>query len=514
MKEVLDKQEPKENPETQYIGNIVEVFDRMLKKTEIPNGVEEIIKAFNKNGVEIFIPGGFVRDVLLNKTPNDIDFATNLNPDEIINLLEKELVGKYKKLELQGKTFGVIRIVMTTGENYEIATFRKDGNYSDGIHPDDVSLVDDIQEDVKRRDFTINALFYNPITGNIIDYTGGLEDLENKKLKFVGEPEKRIEEDKSRIIRYVRLLLQTEFTGDKLSEDAIINNSYKINIIPKELLKKELDKIIQISNPEKFIKILDELNLLELVFPDIKELENCAGGPPYHMEGNTLLHTLLVCKNLKQNADPILKWSALFHDIGKIETRRVEIKNKKEKVSFINHDKIGAEKTLKILKKMKFSKYDRDKISWLVGNHLNLFMQISSFITNNSEKIAKDKSIKAIKKTIRRVGEEQVLRLINLAQADTNACIYEDEGAHIKDFDYIFELFDIAKSELNEENKKGIDIKKIVNGKIIMQELKLNSGKKIGEIKNQIIEELFEQNFESKERAEEEFLKILKKFKN
>ncbi len=493
-----------------HVGNLNKIFQKF--NLSAPCGAKKIIEIFKKNNSQILIPGGFVRDILLKEIPHDIDFATDLSPDEIQNLLEKELSGEYKKLELQGKTFGVIRIVMTSGENYEIATFRKDGKYSDGIHPDNVELIDNACEDAQRRDFTMNALFYNPISGNIVDYVGGLSDIENKKLKFVGNASERIEEDKSRMLRYLRFLLKTNFSSEKSDVDTIKNYAHEIKNIPREIIKKELDKIIQLTDAKTFLERLDELNLLENIFPDLKELENCGGGAPFHMEGNTFIHTLMVCENLPENSDPILKWSAIFHDIGKIETRKSKIQNNQEKVSFIGHDKIGAEKTSHILKNMKFSKFEIKKITWIIKNHLRIFMQIFDFIKNNDEKSAKKKSVKEIKKLIKQSNEKQVKRLISLACADSKSSIYENGDGETKYFNKIFDFFENAKDEIENENKKGIDIEKIVDGKIIMKELNLETGEKIGKIKKQIVTELSDKNFDNKEEAQKEFIKILKNF--
>ncbi|MDD4290123.1 MAG: CCA tRNA nucleotidyltransferase [Patescibacteria group bacterium] len=497
-----------------HLGSLDQIYKNFNFDGVRDNG-KKIIEIFENNNLKLLIAGGFVRDVLLNKLPKDIDFVTDKNYENIERILKDNLLdSEIKYIDSTGKIFQVMRIIFTNGEEYEIATFRKDGEYKDGIHPENVETTEEPKQDAQRRDFTINALFYDPKSGDVIDYVGGLEDLKNKKLRFVGDPEKRINEDKSRIIRYVRLLLQTGFNGDKFSEEAIINNVDKINIVPRELLKKELDKIIQTSNIKEFIEILDKLNLLEKIFPDIKELKNCAGGPPHHMEGNTLIHTLMVCENLKIDADSILKWSALFHDIGKIETRKSEIKDGKQKISFINHDKIGAEKVSKILRRLKFTITETKDIAWLVENHLRIFMQIHDLIKNNEPQKAKEKITKLIKKLIKNSSEKQVLRLINLAQADNISSIFEDETEKYINFDFVLECFGEAKNEIQTENKNDIYIEKIVSGRIIMEELQLSSGTRIGEIKKQIIDELSDQNFYNKEDAKEEFLKILKRLKN
>lgn len=497
---------------TFHIGD----FDFIYKKfgfSSAPVYAKKIIDVFNKNNSIILIPGGFVRDVLLNKTPSDIDFATNLNPDEIEKLLKQKLKGEYKKIELQGKIFGVIRIVFNNGENYEIATFRKDGKYSDGIHPDNVELIQSVEQDAKRRDFTINALFYNRIDGNIIDYVGGLEDIKKRKLKFVGIPEQRINEDKSRIIRYVRFLLQTGFIGDKPSEKTIIKLAYKINVVPHELVKKELDKIIKIVNSGKMLETLDKLNLLKNIFPEIKNLENAKQGPPHHMEGNVFRHTKMVCENLPENADSILKWVGIFHDIGKPEARKETIKNKEKKISFLDHETIGIEKTKPILRRLKFSRHEAKQIIWFIKNHLIVFDEYFLYIQNNNLKKAKEKITKSLKKLINGSSEKLVGDLMNLALADIRGSISLYENKDEKYMKIIFSCLDDAKNIISIENKKGIDIKSTVDGKFIMKYLGIKSGKTVGKIKNQIIKQLSDKTFESRGQLQKEFEKILEKLK-
>lgn len=495
-----------------HIGNL----DQIYKEFNLiaPKNAKRIIEIFENNKSEILIPGGFVRDVLLKKIPHDIDFATNLKPNEIENLLTKELDGNYKKLELQGKIFGVIRIIMNNNECYEIATFRKDSVYGDGIHPDNIEIINNAEEDAIRRDFTINALFYNPINGDVIDYVGGLKDIKEKKLCFVGNANLRIGEDKSRMLRYVRFLLLTNFSPNDDDIKIIKNHANKIQDIPKELLKKELDKIINITNPKTFLETLDKLNLLENIFPEIKSLEKCEQGAPYHMEGNVLIHTKMVCENIPDNSDLILKWAAIFHDIGKPETRKLETKDNVEKTSFINHDNIGASKTKSILKLSKFSKKEIQEITWIIENHIKIFMQMFDIIEKGDDEISKQKCINIIKKLIHSYSEKQVARLMALTCADSKSSIYQNGNYHTKYLNKIFEFFDLTKKEIQNDMRLGINISKIVDGKIIIEKLNITPGKNLGIIKQQIIDELSDQKFNSLEEAQNAFLNILNKFKS
>lgn len=493
-----------------HIGNLDKIYEKF--NLIVPKNAKRIIEIFKNNKYKILISGGFVRDVLLNELPKDIDFVTNLTYDKVKTLLEKNLTN-IKKIEAQGQTFQVVRIVFENNEEYEIATFRMDGEYKDGVHPERVTPITSPGLDAMRRDFTINALFYNPLSGNIIDYVNGLSDIAKKELRFIGNAEERIKEDKSRMLRYIRFILKTNFNINDSDKNSIKRHAAEINSIPKELLKKELDKIIKLDNGNRVIELLDELNLLENIFPDIKSLETCEGGAPYHMEGNVLIHTKMTCKNLPENADSILKWAAIFHDIGKPETRKSELINNEEKISFIGHEKIGATKTISALKKIKFSNSEMVDISWLVENHLQIFIQIFSILKNNPDQIAKEKCTKILKKLIKSSSQIQVERLLILAKADGLASVYKDEDDRKQYGDQIFEFFELAKKEIQKEQEIGINLNKIIDGKTIMQFLNLKPGKEIGEIKNQIMEILSDKNFDTVEEVNQKFLEILENYK-
>lgn len=495
-----------------------ESFDHIYKKfgySSAPKYAKKIIEVFNKNNSTILISGGFVRDVYLKKLPSDIDFVTDLIPESVENLLKEKFQGEYKKLELQGKTFGVIRIIFNSGENYEIATFRKDGNYTDGIHPDKIEIISDPQEDARRRDFTINALFYDPIKSEIIDCVSGLDDLENKKLKFVGNPNARINEDKSRMLRYIRFLIKTGFNSDKRAEISIKKHADQISIVPRELIKKELDKAIEIDKDFQLLELLDRFELLKYLFPDIKNLENCKQGPPFHLEGDALIHTKLVYKNLQnENSSIHLKWAGIFHDTGKLKTEKIQKINGKKSVSFPNHDKVGARITKKILKDFKFNKYDSKKIVWLVENHLSILLEIGEILKNNKKEIVKEKAIIILKKYIKLYGEEQILNLIKLGKADSNACIFENSPVNDDNFfNTVYKFIKLANNDLLNDIRLGIIPEKIINGEIIMKHLGIKSGKKIGEIKKFLMNEVLHKTFSSKQELNNYVNKLLEKMK-
>lgn len=395
--------------------DLVDIFrsETVLKnrKIRLPNG-----KEVNKSP-HLLIAGGFVRDTLLGEDPHDIDFATDLESKEVIEILKNsygllEKINEDGTIDLRkdtekdsvvvkftGKRFGVIRIIFNDKETdkteeYEIASFRKDSEESDGRHPDSVKFVNKPGIDAKRRDLTCNALFYNPLSGRVIDYVGGLNDIENKKLRFVGDPGKRINEDATRMIRYVRFLLKTGFSEDGQSLDAIRQNAKNIEFVkptkkkneenalniplereklPGNVVRLELEKLFKMDNKGTALEKLKNTGLLREIFPDVEALENCMQGAPYNMEGNAFLHTQKVLDNLPRSSSFELVIATILHDIGKPATRKEDIgSDGKQKVSFVHHERESVEMSKDVLERLNFSKESTEKIVWLIKNHVEL----------------------------------------------------------------------------------------------------------------------------------------------
>ncbi len=524
--------------EVQKIGSLEEIYQELNQEQEekinIPENAQKIIdlfqnyrKTFEKNGKEInptlyksvgikraphiLIAGGFVRDILMKKVPKDIDLATNLESPEVLELLKNNL-GNIKRVDTQGETFQVVRVVFENNEEYEIATFRKDGEYKDGRRPESVEPVLNPGEDALRRDLTINAMFYNPLSGKIIDYVGGLKDIKDQKLRFVGDPEERINEDKSRMLRYVRFLLRTGFTPNENDQKAIQKHASEIKQVFSELIKQELDKALKSSDLGNFLENLNKLDLLKEVLPAVKELENCEQGYPYHQEGNVLEHTILLGKKLGSNVDLELKWAGIFHDIAKPESKQIKKVDEQEKVSFLKHEELGAIKTKQVLKKMKFSNKEIQNISWYIKNHMFFLAKIGGRLrdSKNKEK-AINKSKADIKKLIEEKGEKMVKNLLKLSRADDQASIFYPGFSKI-DYSEIIKIFKATQESLNQEKEKGIDLVKIINGRLIMKELGIKKGSsKVGQIKSEIIALARERNFQTKEDVEEFVQAELKK---
>lgn len=315
--------------------------------------------------------------------------------------LLKDLKDRNIWIDETGGAFQVVRIRFYNEsdemEEYEIATFREDGHYVDGARPESVKPVMLPSEDAKRRDLTINGMFYNPQTGNVIDYVDGLRSMEEEKLIFVGDAKERINEDYSRLLRFARFFIKSGFDPELESVKAVRENAEKIKEIPPEVIKKELDKMISMTDPGTFLATLDELGLLQYVMPEIKELENCKQGSPYDdSEESVLKRTEIVGARLAESASMEAAWAVVFHNIGKPEVIDEMDLNRGESVTFVNHDQLGAQKAEQVMKKMKFTSEQISQIRWLVENHQKFSRYFYSFnsIEGSAESSGEDESIK------------------------------------------------------------------------------------------------------------------------
>jgi poly(A) polymerase len=327
----------------------------------------EIIKTLQKNGYEAVIAGGAVRDMLLNIEPQDYDIATNAAPSIVESLFDKSLP--------IGKAFGVIIVVMDNVQ-IEVATFRQDSKESiDGRHPDSINFSS-MEEDAKRRDFTINGMFYDPLTGSLIDYVKGYEDIHNRLIKFIGDPESRIAEDKLRMIRALRFSAKLEFTIDPDTFEAVKKHASEISQISAERIADEIQKILRIKHPRLAFSLLFETGLIDHILPEVRAMEGCEQPVDYHPEGDVLAHTLLALDYLPENASDELRMGVLLHDVGKPVTQTFE-----DRIRFNGHDLAGKDVAREILKRLKFSNEFSERVVELIGNHMK-FMHVDNMRTS------------------------------------------------------------------------------------------------------------------------------------
>lgn len=321
----------------------------------------DICEILQDAGYEAVFAGGCVRDMLQGVEPHDIDIATSATPEQVESLFEKTVA--------VGKSFGVIRVIFDD-EEFEIATFRKDSETSDGRRPDSVEFSS-MQEDARRRDLTVNAIFFDPIKDKIHDFVGGIEDLKRRKIRFVGNPQDRIEEDKLRMLRVIRFASRGRFFVEGRTSDAVIKNADKIVVVSKERIADELTKILTHPDAYRGFEFLQTCGFWQYLIPEVAKLQGCTQNPKWHPEGDVFEHTLkmlrIAGKKLVNN--PVLAWGILLHDIAKPNTWE-EINGK---ITNHGHAEIGEKMARKILIGLKFDKKTTDKICSLVGQHMKFF---------------------------------------------------------------------------------------------------------------------------------------------
>lgn len=310
--------------------------------------VQKLIDA----GYQAVIAGGWVRDKIMGIESNDIDIATNATPDQVESLFDKTIP--------VGKEFGVV-IVVEDGVEYEVTTFRSDSNKSDGRRPDSVTFGG-MEGDSKRRDFTINGMFYDTIKDEIIDYVGGQNSIKGKFIEFIGSAQDRIDEDKLRMLRAARFSIKFGFRV--CSQDTICKNAHKLSSISSERIRNELVKMIMIGKPTLMIKVLQKLNLD--VIPGVMRLEGVKQDPIWHPEGDALTHTMRVMEGLVGESIE-LQLAGMFHDVGKATTTILD-----GRIKSPGHAKEGAIMARQALRKLKFDNKTIDYVCELIYNHMKI----------------------------------------------------------------------------------------------------------------------------------------------
>jgi poly(A) polymerase len=323
--------------------------------------IKQILQTLNDAGYQAFIVGGFVRDGILGLEPKDADITTSATPEQVAAL--------FPTSTFVGASFGVTLIKMD-GKTFEIATFRQDGQYTDGRHPDSVQLTTDVREDVLRRDFTIGALLMNA-NGEVIDLVKGMRDLEAGVIRTVGAPSERFAEDALRMLRAIRFATRLGFSIAPDTMKGIQENAYRIQDISKERIAQELVRILTSGRAKLGIELLDESGLLKLILPDIADMKGCEQQPEHHPEGDVFVHTLGLLAHLTKDCTPELALAALLHDVGKPKT--VEIRN--GRITFQGHAGVGADLTRAILNDLKMSNDTIDTVTNHVRQHMT-FMGI------------------------------------------------------------------------------------------------------------------------------------------
>ena len=338
---------------------------------------EHIVHRLRAAGHEAYFAGGCVRDILLGVEPKDYDVATSAHPDIVLAMFPRTFA--------VGAQFGVVLVChdlddpASPGQSREIvtevATFRSDVAYQDGRHPTEVRFSATPQEDVLRRDFTINGMMFDPVlnrqtcnlTSAVLDYVGGRADLRDGIIRAIGDPRRRFEEDKLRMLRAIRFAARFEYIIEPETERAIRQFAPGIAQVSRERVRDELTKMLTEGHARRAFELLDSTGLLREVLPEVTKLHGVDQPPEYHPEGDVWIHTLLLLDKLPAGVSPTLAWGALLHDIGKPATFSHQ---PPDRIRFNGHVEVGVKIAHEILRRLRFSNEDCAQILALVENHM------------------------------------------------------------------------------------------------------------------------------------------------
>ena len=428
----------------------------MLK---LPEYITSFMKIFEEKGYKIYLVGGIVRDLTLGKQVdwNLADFATSARPQEIVKMFTKTFYENQ---------FGTVGIEYEDGNTkfiFEVTTFRKESEYKDQRHPTYIEWAKTIEEDLGRRDFTINAMSFDGT--KIIDPYNGSADLKNKLVRAVGDPNIRFSEDALRLLRAIRFSSQLGFTIEEKTLSSLTSNAKLIEKISGERIRDELLKIVSSQNPEMGILNLKETGIMQIILPELFECFGVSQISPkrHHIYdvGTHLVKSLVNCPS----QDPITRLATLFHDIGKAKVYKKDPKT--QIITFYNHEVVGARIVEKIANRLKLSNLDKRKLVTLVRQH-----QFT---------VSEEPSDKAIRRFIRNVGKDLIPDMLDLRTGDRL-------GGGATKTSWRLELF---KKRLDEVQKQPFSISDLkINGEDVMKAKKIKPGKKVGEILNNLFEEV------------------------
>jgi poly(A) polymerase len=330
---------------------------------------EQICHTLRAAGHQAYLVGGCVRDILLGREPADYDVATDAPPERVQQLFPHSLA--------VGARFGVIVVLDEVPDesaaagplHVEVATFRSDVGYSDGRHPDKVVFANSAEEDVQRRDFTINALLLDPETNEILDFVGGRKDLSAGIIRAIGRPADRFTEDKLRMVRAVRFAARFRYAVEASTFTAIVRLAPHIHEVSAERLRDELTKILTEGAARRGFELLDETRLLEELLPEVSRMKGVEQPPQFHPEGDVWTHTLMMIGGLPAGCPLTLAWGVLLHDVGKPPTFTPP-SGPDDRIRFDEHPEVGARIAEEICRRLRFSNDDTAQIVALVANHM------------------------------------------------------------------------------------------------------------------------------------------------
>ncbi len=424
----------------------------------LPPEIRKFMDIFTEKGYRIYVVGGAVRNLLLNKGVINWDFTTNAKPEELIKLFPDSFYNN---------TFGTVGIKFED-HILEVTTHRKESDYSDARHPDTIEWAETIEDDLARRDFTINAIALHYVDSKpvLVDPFKGQEDIKRKLIVTVGDPDKRFSEDALRLMRAVRLTAELGFLLDEKTRDSMRKNATLINKVSGERIRDELLRIISSDNPAEGILFLRSTGILEQILP---ELDVCftveQKSPKRHHVYDVGTHLVMSLKHCPSK-DPVTRLATLLHDIGKVETYR---KDETGLITFHNHEVVGDRSVQKIADRLKLSKKEKEKLVLLVKHH--------QFTVDENQ------TDKAVRRFIRDVTKEYLQDMLDLRTGDRI-------GSGATPTSWRLDLF---KKRLEEVQKHVFSITDLkIDGTDVMKELNIKPGKQVGEILSKLFTEVEE----------------------
>ena len=329
------------------------------------NQAEEIVLSLKKARYEAYFVGGCVRDFVMGVIPDDYDIVTSALPDQVMAVFTRTVA--------IGAKFGVVAVIVE-GHSYEVATFRSDDIYIDGRRPSNVHFTC-AKEDVFRRDFTVNGLLMDPVSGEITDYVDGLADIRGKIIRTIGDPDQRFQEDHLRMLRAIRFTANLNFSLDSSTKEAIAKNVAAIKTISAERLCDELSKLLTRGGARRGLELMAQTGMLREILPEVDFMQGVEQPPRFHPEGDVWQHTLMMLEILSEEkrprVNPVLAWGALLHDVGKPVSRSED----ENGVHFYGHVKHGEKIADEIMQRLKFSRAQREAVLNLIGQHM-IFMNV------------------------------------------------------------------------------------------------------------------------------------------
>ena len=423
---------------------------------ELLRGAARIISKLREADHEAYIAGGAVRDLILGRSVGDLDVATSADPDTVESLFPVTIA--------VGKRFGVM-IVVENGINYEVATFRAEGDYSDGRRPDRVEFVD-ARTDVQRRDFTVNGVLLDPSSGEILDYCEGKKDLEAKIIRTIGKPAARFGEDKLRLIRAVRFAGQLGFEIDAETWGELRRQSGDIEQVSHERIRDELLKMLTAKNADRGLRLLLESGLLVVILPEVAAMVGVEQPPEFHPEGDVWSHTCLMFR-LVSDPSETLALGMLLHDVGKPLTYSV-----RDRIRFDRHAEVGADLAARICRRLRVSNQQLQTVVELVRQHLR-FMHVQQMRESKLKRFLRQESF----------DEHLELHRVDCLASHGDLTAY-----------------DFCRQKLDELSEEEIKPPPLLTGHDLIG-LGLEPGPRFGEILSAVEDRQLESEFKSREEA-------------